>query len=155
MRSFQLLFIHLACFLLSSQSFKLSRHLNSVNIRQIIKKSTLPFLAGLTINNPATWAVDTTSGKAVFESNCAFCHKNGGNALPFAADKTLKIGALEVNNLASQEALVNIITNGKSSMPSYGNKIGSDGKSTSGRLSSSEINLVAEYVLNQANAGWK
>jgi cytochrome c6 len=59
------------------------------------------------------------------------------------ANKTLKKEALEKYNMDSKEAIVYQVTNGKRAMPAF-----------RGRLKSSQIEAVAEYVLSQAEKGW-
>lgn len=82
-----------------------------------------------------------TQGKQLFQSNCASCHANGENRI--MANKTLKKEALAQYNMDSKEAIVQQVTNGKRAMPSF-----------RGRLQSSQIEAVAEYVLKQAEQGW-
>jgi len=150
-----LLLVLVSSYLHSFQSWKFSSF-NSAKLRQIISKTaciTTTIIASTTINNHPVWASDINSGKALFELNCAFCHKNGGNSLPFAAEKTLKLDALKANNIATKDTIISIITNGKSAMPTYGPK-SSNGNTAPGRLSADEIDRVAEYVLTQAKAGW-
>ena len=152
LRPFKLLFLFVAsCLIATSHSWKFSSF-NAAKVRQIVSKTALTTLiASTTINNHPTWA---SEGKALFELNCAFCHKNGGNALPFAADKTLKLDALKANNIATKDTIVSIIAKGKSAMPVYGPKMDSNGNKVAGRLSADEIDRIAEYVLTQAKSGW-
>lgn len=81
------------------------------------------------------------NGEQVFQANCAVCHASGGNRI--MANKTLKKDALAQYNMDSKEAIVQQITNGKNAMPTF-----------RGRLNSSQIEAVAEYVLSQAEKGW-
>jgi cytochrome c6 len=81
------------------------------------------------------------NGGQLFQANCAACHAGGTNRI--MANKTLKKEALEKYNLDSKEAIVYQVTNGKRAMPAF-----------RGRLKSSQIEAVAEYVLSQAEKGW-
>lgn len=76
-------------------------------------------------------------GERIFGDNCIACHLGGNNSVMI--DKTLKIDALEKNNKDSISAIVTQVTNGKNSMPAFGD-----------RLPENEIESVANYVLNQA-----
>jgi cytochrome c6 len=113
----------------------------------------MPTLAALLATNlavmpPAPAMADSAgAGAAVFELKCAACHALGGNSInPL---KTLKVTALEANGYASQDALVQLISNGKGQMPSYGPKAPSFA-----RLTDEQIQSVAAFTLEQASAGW-
>jgi cytochrome c6 len=91
-----------------------------------------------------TLAADAVKGKSVFENNCSGCHANGGNAL--MSEKSLKKKALEENKMNTAEAIIKQVTDGKPPMPGFG-KLGT--------ISAADIENVAAYVLEQANADWK
>jgi cytochrome c6 len=82
-----------------------------------------------------------TQAAALFELQCSGCHINGGNII--RRGKNLKLKALQANHVDSQAAISAMITNGKGIMSAYAD-----------RLSPAEIELLASYVLEQANAGW-
>ncbi len=86
-------------------------------------------------------AGDAAQGKMVFGTNCASCHLNGKNVVNAA--KTLSKADLEKYGMFDEEAIINQVTNGKMAMPAF-----------RGRLSAEEIENVAAYVLEQAEAGW-
>jgi len=86
-------------------------------------------------------AADTANGAKVFTTNCAACHMGGGNVVNRA--KTLKKEALAQYQMASLEAIEAQVLNGKNAMPAF-----------RGRLSEVQIEDVAAYVLEQAEAGW-
>lgn len=86
-------------------------------------------------------AADLAQGAQVFSSNCAACHIGGGNVVNGA--KTLKIDALNKYEMASVEAIQYQVKNGKNAMPAF-----------KGRLTDSQIESVAAYVLDQAEKGW-
>lgn len=87
-------------------------------------------------------AVDTNNGAQIFGVHCAGCHINGGNII--RRGKNLKKNALKKYGMDSLEAISAIVTNGKSNMSAYKD-----------RLSSQEIADVAAYVLEQAETGWR
>lgn len=78
---------------------------------------------------------------ALFEVHCAGCHLNGGNII--RRGKNLKFKALQKNGVDSVGAIAALITNGKNNMSAYRDK-----------LSTSEIDALADYVLVQAQQGW-
>lgn len=94
-----------------------------------------------TVVKTVAMAVPNPEGGRLFSQNCAACHAGGGNLVN--AMKTLKKEALEKYDMYSKEAIVYQVTNGKNAMPAFGN-----------RLSTSQIEHLAEYVLAQADKGW-
>lgn len=91
-----------------------------------------------------TWAEGVTAPAqpiALFEVHCAGCHLNGGNII--RRGKNLKLKALQKNKVDSVEAIATLITNGKNNMSAYRDK-----------LSTSDINALADYVLAQAQKDW-
>ncbi|MDY6783476.1 MAG: c-type cytochrome [Cyanobacteriota bacterium] len=97
-------------------------------------------LIALTFTSPAL-ADDPAHGQQIFAANCNACHMGGGNVLNGA--KTLKLEALEKYGKNSKDAIVTQVTNGKAAMPAFGS-----------RLQPDDIQDVASYVLQQAEAGW-
>ncbi|MDJ0616967.1 MAG: c-type cytochrome [Calothrix sp. MO_192.B10] len=110
-----------------------------------MKKIISVLLLGITIftfafSSPA-FAADAAAGKAIFSANCAACHAGGKNLVN--PDKTLKKEDLEKYDMYSAEAIITQVTNGKGAMPAF-----------KGRLKPDQIENVAAYVLEQAEAGW-
>lgn len=108
-------------------------------------KSILTALLALTtmlfsLAQPAL--ADTTLGAKVFNANCAACHSGGMNVV--MAPKNLKQETLKQYGMDSVEAISNQVRNGKNVMPAFKSK-----------LSEEEITAVADYVLAQADKGWK
>jgi len=85
---------------------------------------------------------DAIDGAKIFSNNCASCHAGGTNRV--IAAKSLKLADLQKYGKDSVEAIVAQVTKGKGAMPAFGKKLNAD-----------EINAVANYVLSQANSGWK
>lgn len=85
---------------------------------------------------------DLNPGAKIFEANCAGCHAQGGNIV--RRGKNLKIKALKKNKVDTQEAIANLVTNGKNNMPAYKD-----------RLTAQEIGNVSAYVLQKAEQNWK
>ncbi|MGB3760431.1 MAG: c-type cytochrome [Rivularia sp. (in: cyanobacteria)] len=90
---------------------------------------------------PVAMTASHEEGAKLFKQNCAACHAGGGNLVN--AQKTLKKDALEKYDMYSKEAIVYQVVNGKNAMPAFGK-----------RLSSGQIESLAEYVLAQADKGW-
>lgn len=91
---------------------------------------------------PPAMADNSGDGAKLFTVHCAGCHANGGNII--RRGKTLKLKALAKNHRDTQEAIAQLITQGKNPMPAYNE-----------RLTVPEIEAVAAYVLEQAESGWK
>ena len=88
-----------------------------------------------------SFAADIENGEKIFTANCSACHAVGNNVI--MPEKTLKNDVLEANGMKSVDAITYQVTNGKNAMPAFG-----------GRLSDSDIEDVANYVLSQSDKGW-
>lgn len=100
----------------------------------------ISFLTLISFYNPAG-AVDINNGESVFTANCSACHAGGNNVI--MPEKTLKKDALGTNQMNSVSAITYQVTNGKNAMPAFG-----------GRLSDSDIEDVANFVLSQSEKDW-
>jgi cytochrome c6 len=111
-----------------------------------LKQITSLLLAAIAIFtiafHPAALAADIPDGAKIFEAQCAGCHINGGNII--RRGKNLKQKALKKYGMDSQEAIANIVTNGKGNMSAYKD-----------RLTPEEIQAVSAYVLDRAETGWR
>ncbi len=83
----------------------------------------------------------TLNAQALFEIHCSSCHAHGGNLI--RRGKNLRSKALLRNGYAEMGTIATLITQGKGVMPAYAD-----------RLSESEIEAIAQYVLEQAQTGW-
>lgn len=89
----------------------------------------------------------------LFDGNCAACHAGGGNII--ARTKTLSKQDLAANKL-DKPALATLIADGKGAMPGYGEACAPKIACTFGpRLTTDEINDLAQYTLDQAEKDWK
>ena len=86
-------------------------------------------------------AVDIKNGESIFTANCSACHAGGKNVI--MPQKTLEKDALSENEMNSIVAITYQVTNGKNAMPAFG-----------GRLSDTDIEDVANFVLSQSEKGW-
>jgi len=110
-----------------------------------IAKAIAPVLAAgvlATAAEPA-FAGDAGAGEQIFSGNCAACHAGGQNVI--MPEKTLEQAALEeyLDGGVNEASVVKQVTNGKNAMPAFG-----------GRLSDTDIQNVATYVITTAKAGW-
>ncbi len=87
-------------------------------------------------------AANLTSGTEIFQMHCAGCHLNGGNIV--RRNKTLKLKALERNRVNTLEAIATLVAEGKNNMSAYRD-----------RLTPAQIQIVSEYVLEQAKQEWR
>ena len=103
-----------------------------------LRLAVLALMAAVLLGAPlAVWA----DGAVLFEQHCAGCHVNGGNII--RRGKTLKLAALERQNLASAEAIAQIASEGIGQMSAYGSVLGENGSRE-----------VGAFVWQQALAGW-
>ncbi len=93
---------------------------------------SMPVNTPISVSEPAA---------SLFTANCAGCHAGGGNVI--RRGKSLKSKALARYGYDDAESIAQIVTNGRGIMPAYVD-----------RLSSEEIGALAQYVLQQAEAGW-
>ena len=98
-------------------------------------------LAGAMAIAPAAFAADIEAGAQVFAGNCAACHAGGNNVIQ--NEKTLRKDALEayLDGGFKEASIVYQVTNGKNAMPAFG-----------GRLTDTQIQTIAEYVLKKADS---
>lgn len=103
--------------------------------------SVLVFLFYFHTSSVKALEADLDAGAEIFSNNCAVCHDGGLNNVN--PEKTLEKSVLEKFSMNSVSAITTQVTNGKNSMPAFGNKLSDD-----------DINNVANYVLSQSNNGW-
>lgn len=113
-----------------------------MTFRRLITALWAIWLAGTIAWMPPVLAADTANGAKLFELHCAGCHLNGGNIV--RRGKTLKLKALQRNQVDSVAAIAALVGNGKANMPAYKN-----------RLSAAEIEDVSVYVFERAQQGWQ
>lgn len=117
-------------------------NLRSMNVKKIVIIGMIISIYWLIYPHHSVFASDLDTGAKIFEVNCAGCHLHGGNIV--RRGKNLKQKTLQKNKLDSVEAIASLVTHGKNNMPAYQD-----------RLELAEIEAVANYVLQQAQAGWK
>jgi len=106
--------------------------------RWLLFASSLALLLVGLLVAPPVWAAD---GAQLFEAHCAGCHLNGGNII--RRGKTLKLAALQRQDLASRQAIARIAAEGIGQMSGYKAVLGDAG-----------VDAVAGWVWQQAEAGW-
>ena len=99
----------------------------------------LGLLAAVAGSRPVL-AADLENGEAIFNGNCTACHAGGNNSVN--AEKKIKKPELEkyLTGGYNVAAIKTQVTNGKNSMPAFGDKLGPD-----------DIDDVANWVFNQAD----
>nr|YP_009029315.1 cytochrome c553 [Leptocylindrus danicus]AGH28846.1 cytochrome c553 [Leptocylindrus danicus] len=86
--------------------------------------------------------MDIINGQKIFISNCSSCHIRGNNVI--IPEKTLKKEMLILNGMNNITSIAYQVTNGKNAMPAFG-----------GRLTDSEIEDVANYILQKSRENWE
>ena len=95
------------------------------------------------------------TGMENFQASCAGCHAGGGNTFPFSSKKTLFQGDLDKNGVNSVEVMSNLILKGKGGMPAYGEFMSQKGNMIPARFTEAEVIAISDFVLDQAEHGWK
>jgi cytochrome c6 len=113
-----------------------------MNLKKIIVFCCTFFLTLVIIGNYPVLAADSVNGAKIFNIQCAGCHLNGGNII--RRNKTLKLKALQRNNVDSLDKIIALVNNGKGNMSAFKE-----------RLTSQEIENVATYILEQAANNWR
>lgn len=93
------------------------------------------------ITSAPVQAADLVNGAKIFNANCSACHMGGNNVI--VPSKTLKKEALEKYAMGSLDAIKTQVMKGKNAMPAF-----------NGRLTPTQIEDVATYVLDQSQKGW-
>merc|ERR1712210_76778 len=101
-------------------------------------------LMAVVLGGRPAFAADMENGESVFLGNCAACHAGGNNSV--VAEKVLRKAAMEqyLTGGWNVDAIKTQVTNGKGSMPAFGDKLGPD-----------DIDDVAAYVLDQSSGKWR
>lgn len=122
----------------------MSCHSPHIRYRRCYYLISILFVIGVWIvsGSVAHAASNLELGEQVFQAQCAGCHVGGGNII--RRGKNLQLKALEKNHVDSMETIEALVIEGKGNMSAYGDKLSAD-----------EIHAVAEYVLVQAQNGWK
>eukprot|EP00238_Polyblepharides_amylifera_P001336 CAMPEP_0196571606 /NCGR_PEP_ID=MMETSP1081-20130531/1767_1 /TAXON_ID=36882 /ORGANISM="Pyramimonas amylifera, Strain CCMP720" /LENGTH=100 /DNA_ID=CAMNT_0041888623 /DNA_START=274 /DNA_END=576 /DNA_ORIENTATION=+ len=90
----------------------------------------------------------------IFQKSCAGCHAGGGNVLN--PSRTLSKSDLSSAGLFDADGIYDITYKGKGKMPGYGIGCAPKGACTfAARLDDDTIRSLAEYVKDNAEAGWK
>ena len=76
-----------------------------------------------------------TAGKALFEKNCASCHKDGGNVVN--PQKTLSRYDRAANGITTADDVIKVMRNPGPGMPTFGPDV----------LTDDEARAVAEFVV--------
>ena len=86
-------------------------------------------------------ALNTNTGKSLFENHCAGCHLNGGNII--RRSKNLKVRSLKRDGINDPEAIAKIAREGIGIMGGYKDELGVNGDK-----------IVANWVWEQAQKAW-
>tara|TARA_Y100001968_G_scaffold196645_1_gene180378 strand:- start:180 stop:485 length:306 start_codon:yes stop_codon:yes gene_type:complete len=95
----------------------------------------------LTISPEDLKAMNTNSGKTIFNNYCAGCHLNGGNII--RRSKNLRISSLKHNGIDNPEAIAKIAREGIGIMDGY-----------EGLIKDKGDQIVAIWIWEQAQKAW-
>lgn len=113
--------------------------------------SSLLGSGNLVVESKAAHAVNL-QGQEIFKNSCSGCHDHGGNL--FNGMKTLSKKDLVNNNYAEPLNLQQLIKVGRGQMPAYGEFTSPVGNIIPAKLTDSQINDVADYILEMSEQGW-
>ena len=86
-------------------------------------------------------ALNTNTGKSLFESHCAGCHINGGNII--RRSNNLTIPSLKNNGIDNSESIAKIAREGIGIMDGYKEVLGEEGDQ-----------IVANWIWEKAQNAW-
>ena len=109
---------------------------------RLILSIAVVFFTLLLTHSQLTMAAELVDGAMIFQTNCSGCHVKGGNIV--RRGKNLKLKTLKKNGLDSVELISQLVRQGKNNMSAYQD-----------RLTPTEIENVAAYVLTRAQENWK
>ena len=132
-----LITVLLAIALLLISPFPKSVSAEPIDLQPVSKANT-----SQRIEPVASDRLESASTASLFTKNCIGCHAGGGNVV--RRSKTLKLKALKRYGYDNVPRISQIVTNGKGVMSAYRD-----------RLTSQEIEAIAEYVLSQAENNWQ
>ncbi|CEM15918.1 unnamed protein product [Vitrella brassicaformis CCMP3155] len=126
-------------------------------LQSLLRSVLLPFALVALASLPIDPVIGATRGEDVFNINCAACHAGGGNVIASArAGKTLKKGDLIGNKIYDVDKLYQVTYYGVANMPGFGESCNPKSRCTFGpRLTDEDVAAVAEYVLQEAERGWR
>jgi cytochrome c6 len=120
-------------------------------VNQLAKSSFLCLI----FSYPPALAATSGTGSELFQASCVGCHAGGGNVVPFSGEKgTLKLSALKKYDSATIDSMSKLILKGRNGMPAFGEFTSSKGGTIPARYSEEQVKDIAQFVLDQANAGW-
>ena len=144
-------FLLLVFVLDSVEAWKLNANTLHKNIAAtVVSLSTFGVLHPITSH-----ALDLSQGQTLFQGSCEGCHAGGGNNRPFSSTKTLFKKDLDQNGYNSIESIRSIIDKGKGGMLAYGEFVSQKGNIIPARFTPEQMNNIAAYVLDRAEADWK
>ena len=88
-------------------------------------------------------ASDVRDGETIFRNVCAGCHVRGGSVV-LKGSKSLKLSDLEKRGIADVNSITKIANDGIGFMKGYKNK-----------LKDGEEKVLAQWIIQNAEKGWK
>ena len=88
-------------------------------------------------------ASDIRNGETIFRNVCAGCHVRGGTVV-LKGSKSLKLADLEKRGIADVNSIIRIANDGIGFMKGYKNK-----------LKDGEDKVLAQWIIQNADKGWK
>ena len=109
----------------------------------VIPVITLIIVFHTSLQNTYLMASDIRDGETIFRNVCAGCHVKGGSVV-LKGSKSLKLSDLEKRGIADEIAIAKIANDGIGFMKGYKNK-----------LKDGEDKVLAQWIIQNAEKGWK
>ena len=104
---------------------------------------TLIIIFQTSLQNRYLMASDIRDGEIIFRNVCAGCHVRGGSVV-LKGSKSLKLSDLEKRGIADVNSIAKIANEGIGYMKGYKNK-----------LKDGEDKVLAQWIIQNAEKGWK
>jgi len=109
----------------------------------VIPVITLIIIFQTSLQNRYIMASDTRDGESIYRNVCAGCHVRGGSVV-LKGSKSLKLSDLEKRGIADIDSIAKIANDGIGFMKGYKNK-----------LKEGEDKVLAQWIIQNAEKGWK
>jgi len=109
----------------------------------VIPVITLIIIFQTSLQNRYLIASDIRDGETIFRNVCAGCHVRGGSVV-LKGSKSLKLSDLEKRGIADVNSITIIANDGIGFMKCYNNK-----------LKDGEDNVLAQWIIQNAEKGWE
>ena len=109
----------------------------------VIPLITLIIIFQTSLQDRYLMASDIRDGETIFRNVCAGCHVRGGSVV-LKGSKSLKLSDLEKRGISDENSIAKIANEGIGYMKGFKNK-----------LKDGEDNILAQWIIQNAQEGWE